>query len=184
MTNIFQVAIVIERNFFSVCSFHLILQFRDCYRALQKKFMLLTSLRHSLCSFLSKITVETIYNHVSWASFPESYNFAQENQSTEEQGRESHKASPGISGPCACIVWLLGPSPLPWSAPWLRPLCLPLDSEHLVKGLTSWGARESQLFQLHLLAFHVGCEMLSKIPTRDSNQLSFKRGKCIKNKLL
>lgn len=117
MTNIFQVAIVIERNFFSVCSFHLILQFRDCYRALQKKFMLLTSLRHSLCSFLSKITVETIYNHVSWASFPESYNFPQENQSTEEQGRESHKASPGISGPCACIVWLLGPSPLPWSAP-------------------------------------------------------------------
>ena len=65
MTNIFQVAVVIERNFFSVCSFHLILQFRDCYRALQKKFMLLTSLRHGLYSFLSKITVETIYNHVS-----------------------------------------------------------------------------------------------------------------------
>ena len=63
-TNIFQVAIVIERNFFSVCSFHLILQFRDCYRALQKKFILLTSLRHSLYSFLSKITVEAIYNHV------------------------------------------------------------------------------------------------------------------------
>ena len=62
-TNIFQVAIVIERNFFSVC-FHLILQFRDCYRALQKKFILLTSLRHSLYSFLSKITVEAIYNHV------------------------------------------------------------------------------------------------------------------------
>ena len=63
-TNIFQVAIVIERNFFSVCSFHLILQFRDGYRALQMKFILLTSLRHSLYSFLSKITVEAIYNHV------------------------------------------------------------------------------------------------------------------------